>query len=81
MVPTYPFSRVGRNLTDNGWKRMKRNFENSWCDLRSEFAIEKMDTAKWYDLLNGPLDGYLASWNRPKAPRSEQLETIAEAGN
>ncbi len=29
--------------------------------MDGEFAVEKMDTAKRYDLLNGPLDGYLAS--------------------
>jgi hypothetical protein len=29
--------------------------------MDGEFAIGKMDTAKRYDLLNGPLDGYLAT--------------------
>jgi len=46
--------------------------------MDGEFAIEKMDTAKRYDLLNGPLDGYVASWKRPTAPKGKQLVTIAD---
>jgi hypothetical protein len=46
--------------------------------MDAEFAIEKMDTAKRYDLLNGPLDGYLVSWKRPTAPKGEQLVTIGD---
>jgi TonB family protein len=46
--------------------------------LDGEFAIEKMDTAKRYDLLNGPLDAYLASWKRPTAPKDEQLVKIGD---
>jgi TonB family protein len=46
--------------------------------MDGEFAIKKMDTAKRYDLLNGPLDGYLARWKRPTAPKDEQLVKIAD---
>jgi TonB family protein len=46
--------------------------------LDGEFAIEKLDTAKRYDLLNGPLDGYRASWKRPTAPKRDQLLKIAD---
>jgi|SRR5580698_4580312 TonB family protein len=46
--------------------------------MDGEFAIEKMDTAKRYDLLNGPLDGYLASWKRATAPKGGELVTIAD---
>jgi TonB family protein len=48
------------------------------AQMDGEFAIEKMDTAKRYDLLNGPLDGYLASWKRPTAPKGEKLVTIGD---
>jgi TonB family protein len=48
------------------------------AQMDGEFAIEKMDTAKRYDLLNGPLDGYLARWKRPTAPKGEQLVTIGD---
>jgi TonB family protein len=46
--------------------------------MDGEFAVEKMDTAKAYDLLNGPIDGYLVSWKRPAAPMSEQLVKIGD---
>jgi TonB family protein len=48
------------------------------AQMDGEFAIEKMDTAKRYDLLNGPLDGYLVSWKRPTAPKGEELVTIGD---
>jgi TonB family protein len=48
------------------------------AEMDGEFAIGKMDTAKKYDLLNGPLDGYLASWKRAKAPKDEQLVKIGD---
>jgi TonB family protein len=48
------------------------------AQMDGEFAIEKMDTAKRYDLLNGPLDGYLASWKRLTAPKGEQLVEIGD---
>ncbi len=48
------------------------------AQMDGEFATEKMDTAKRYDLLNGPLDGYLASWKRPTAPKGEQLVKIGD---
>jgi TonB family protein len=46
--------------------------------MDGEFALERMDTAKRYDLLNGPLDEYLARWKRPTAPKDEQLVEIAD---
>ncbi|MGB8493503.1 MAG: energy transducer TonB [Candidatus Acidiferrum sp.] len=48
------------------------------AQMDGEFAIEKMDTAKRYDLFNGPIDGYLASWKRPTAPKGEQLVKIGD---
>jgi TonB family protein len=46
--------------------------------LDGEFIVEKMDTAKRYDLLNGPLDGYIASWKVPSAPKDKELVTLAD---
>jgi TonB family protein len=48
------------------------------AQMDGEFATEKMHTAKTYDLLNSPLDGYLARWKRPTAPKGEQLVTIGD---
>src|ERR1700680_2189934 len=42
--------------------------------MDGEFAVQKMDTAKRYDLFNGPLDGYRADWKRLGAPKGEALE-------
>jgi TonB family protein len=44
--------------------------------MDGEFATEKLDSAKRYDLFNGPLDEYLASWKRPAAPKGEELVSI-----
>jgi len=41
-------------------------------------AVEKLDAAKRYDLLNGPLDEYRASWKRPEAPKGEELVSVAD---
>jgi TonB family protein len=46
--------------------------------MDGEFIVEKMDTAKRYDLLNGPLDGYIASWKLPTAPKGKELVTLAD---
>jgi TonB family protein len=46
--------------------------------MDGEFAIQKMDTAKRYDLFNGPLDGYLADWKRSGVPKGEEVEHIGE---
>ena len=46
--------------------------------IDGEFAVEKMDTAKTNDLLNGPLDGYYAIWKRPTAAKGEQLVTLGD---
>jgi TonB family protein len=42
--------------------------------MDGEFAIEKMDTSK----RSRPLDGYLARWNRPTAPKSDQLVKLGD---
>jgi TonB family protein len=55
-----------------------KNFFVQLSQMDGEFATEKMDTAKMYDLLNGPLDGYLASWKRPTAPKGEQLVKVGD---
>jgi len=46
--------------------------------MDGEFAVEKMDTARRYDLFKGPLDGYIASWKKPLAPKAEELEKIGD---
>ena len=46
--------------------------------MDGEFIVEKMDTAKRYDLLNGPLDGYMASWKVSAAPKGKELVTLAD---
>jgi len=66
----------GRWLTKN-----ENQFEDLMMKLAhmdGEFIIEKMDTAKRYDLLNGPLDGYIASWKVPAAPNGKELVTLAD---
>jgi TonB family protein len=66
----------GRWLTRN---------ENQFGDLMmklahmdGEFVVEKMNTAKRYDLLDGPLDGYITSWRVPASPNGKDLVTIAD---
>jgi TonB family protein len=66
----------GRRLTTN-----EDQFEDLMMKLAhmdGEFIVEKMDTAKRYDLLNGPLDGYIASWKVPAAPKGKELVTLAD---
>lgn len=46
--------------------------------MEGEFGVERLDPAKRYDLLNGPLDEYRASWKRPAAPKGEELVSIAD---
>jgi TonB family protein len=46
--------------------------------MDGEFAVEKLDAAKRYELLNGPLDEYRASWKRPEAPKGEELVNVAD---
>jgi TonB family protein len=66
----------GRWLT-----RKESQFEDLMMKLAhmdGEFLVAKMDTAKRYDLLNGPLDGYITSWKIPAAPKGKELVTIAD---
>jgi len=46
--------------------------------MDGEFAVEKLDAAKRYDLLNGAVDEYRASWKRPGAPKGEELVSIGD---
>ncbi len=46
--------------------------------MDGEFTIEKLDSAKRYDLFNGPLDEYRVGWRRPGAPKGEELVSIAD---
>jgi TonB family protein len=46
--------------------------------MEGEFTVEKLDSAKRYDLFDGPLDEYRASWKRPAAPKSEALVSIGD---
>jgi hypothetical protein len=64
---------------------MLRKNENQFEDLMvklahmdGEFVVEKMNTAKRYDLLNGPLDGRIASWKVPTESKGKKLVTIAD---
>jgi hypothetical protein len=66
----------GRWLAKN-----EREFQELMVKLThmdGEFAVEKLDAAKRYDLLNGPLDEYRASWKRPEAPKGEELVSVAD---
>jgi TonB family protein len=59
----------------------EKDFEELMLKLAhmdGEFAVEKLDTAKRYDLFNGPLDGYIASWKDSAAPKGKELVTIAD---
>jgi len=66
----------GQRLTTN-----ENQFEDLMMKLAhmdGEFIVEKMDTAKRYVPLNGPLDGYIASWKVPAAPMGKELVTLAD---
>lgn len=66
----------GRWLTKN-----ESQFEDLMMKLAhmdGEFIVEKTDTAKRYDLLNGPLDGYIGSWKAPATPKGKELVTLAD---
>lgn len=43
-----------------------------------EFSIQKIDTAKKYDTLAGPLDEYRADWKESAAPKGQEVQHIAE---
>jgi TonB family protein len=74
----------GESWADPYGRWLTRN-ENQFEDLMvklahmdGEFVVEKMNTAKRYDLLNGPLDGYIASWKVPTESKGKELVTIAD---
>jgi hypothetical protein len=46
--------------------------------MEGAFSIQKVDTARRYDTLRGPLDEYIADWKEAEAPAGEKLEHIAE---
>ncbi len=46
--------------------------------MDGEFATEKLDSAKRYDLFDGPLDEYRASWKTLAAPKGEELVSIGD---
>lgn len=66
----------GRWLT-----RSEKDFEElmtKLANMEGQFVVEKIDTAKTYDLFDGPLDGYIARWKDPAAPKGKELVTIAD---
>jgi hypothetical protein len=66
----------GQQLTTN-----ENQFEDLMMKLarmNGEFIVETMDTAKRSAHLNGPLDGYIASWKVPAAPKGKELVTLAD---
>lgn len=65
----------GRWLTTN--ENQLEDLMMKLAHMDGEFIVEKMDTAKKYDLFNGPLDGYIASW-KVAAPKGKELEKLAD---
>src|ERR1700751_1093095 len=66
----------GRWLTRN--ESQFKDLMMKLAHMDGEFVVAKMDTAKKYDLLNGPLDGYIVRWKVPAAPKGKELLTIAD---
>lgn len=48
------------------------------AQMDGQFLVTKMDTAKRCDLLNGPLDGYIASWKGSAASKGKEPMTTAD---
>lgn len=46
--------------------------------MHGEFSIQKVDSAKRYDTLTGPLDEYLADWKNSEGSKGNEVEHIAE---
>jgi TonB family protein len=46
--------------------------------MEGGFSIQKLDSAKRYDTLTGPLDEYLVAWNNPGAPKGQETQSIAD---
>jgi TonB family protein len=46
--------------------------------LEGEFSIQKVDTAKKYGTLTGPLDEYIADWKETGPPTGQEVQHIAE---
>lgn len=45
--------------------------------MEGEFSVQKMDSAKRYDTLTGPLDEYLADWKKSGGPKGQEVQHIA----
>jgi TonB family protein len=46
--------------------------------LEGEFSIQKVDTAKKYGTLTGPVDEYIADWKETGPPTGQEVQHIAE---
>jgi TonB family protein len=46
--------------------------------MDGEFVVEKIETAKKYDTLKGPLDEYVAKWKAPAASSGEEPAPIGD---
>lgn len=46
--------------------------------MEGQFSVQKLDSARRYDTLTGPLDEYLADWKKPGAPKGQEAEHIAQ---
>lgn len=66
----------GRQLATN-----EDQFESLLLKLArmpGDFGVEKMDTAKRFGSLGGPLDGYVATWKNEAAPKGKEIVTLAD---
>jgi TonB family protein len=62
-------------------KKDQKDFEEFLIQLsqmEGEFSVEKVDTAKRYDTLRGPLDEYIASWKKAPSTGEDKPEHLAE---
>ncbi len=62
-------------------QKNQRDFQDLLIQLsqmEGEFSIQKVDAAKRYDTLTGPLDEYRADWKKSGAPKGQEVQHIAE---